>query len=570
MAHVITPAVAFVQLTINTDTGLAVDDYITAPSGAGGIIAEITNATTIQVYEMTAQAFVPTEVITASGSSATANATATAAGSTTLLPTDAVMVEGTDSTVINIYRAIANAATGGVSNPSSTQACLGLEMTVYVGKDGQTADTYALSYDENVRLGYSSAKSQVRLVGSSTNSTSLQHGFHKYTDNDKDNYPPAYMERGSTIDVRCVNRAGIGFNVDIYSFCYWNASTYKGDGALNGSNYDNAGETRFTGTRLLNFTGFVSNAFGAKMYVKDLYAQELIQSVFYLPGVLTYSDGIYQSNSAACNTFFSFGFSWEATAFNVISHDSNGELGTDSLLATGFSDNVMHCVNSEVDVTKFTSIFIGRGTSLKEISFKLTVQDELGNLLEGASVNVENQHAKALFRITDVIADTNPIISASQTTIPFDSAHGLSVGDSFRLSSEEMTVLTVPTTTTVTVTRGANGTVGIIHANHGAAATGGTNHQALAIAEKGTTDSDGVIEYGSSGNGKNAIVLETASFANNSTIVTGSHVTYTDFVITVSKSGYKTIKEPITIAGETAIDCPITLIANRYIEQKSR
>ena len=284
-----------------------------------------------------------------------------------------------------------------------------------------------------------------------------------------------------------------------------------------------------------------SNANGAKMYVKDLYAQELIQAVFFLPGVLTYSDGIYQSNSSGCNTFFSFGFSWEATAFNVISNDSNGELGTDSLLATGFSDNVMHCINSNVDVTKFTSIFLGRGTSLKEISFKLTVQDENGDVIEGANVGVEKKISgvpagKALFRITDVILDSTPAITATQTTIPFDSAHGLSVGNSFRVSSEEMTVLTIPTTTTVTVTRGVNGTAGIIHANHGNNMSAAGNHQVLAIAENGTTDASGQIEYASSGNGKNAVVQETCSFANNSTPITGTHVTYTDFVLKVRKS----------------------------------
>ena len=468
-------------------------------------------------------------------------------------------------------RQIADSGVGGVSNPSSTQAYLGLEMTVYIGKDGQTAETYALSYEENVRLGYSSAKSMIRLVGSSTDSSSLQHGFHKYEDNDLDNYPPAYMERGSVIDVRCVNRVGIAFSVDIYSFCYWNASTFKGDGATNGSNYDNSGESRFTRTYLLNFTGFVSNSDGAKLYLKDLYAQELIQSVLFLPEPPRFLDGVFQSNSSGCNTFFSFGFCWEATAFNVVSHNANGELGTDSLLATGFSDNIMHCVNSEVDVTRYTNIFQGRGTSLKEITFKLTVTDALGNPIENAKVNLTNQYGKALFRITDVILDQTPYVTASQTTIPFTSAHGLSVGDSFRLSSEEMIVLTVPTASTVTVTRGANGTANIIHASHGNSSSSGVNpdHQLLAIAELGMTDSNGQIEYASSGNGKNAVVQETASFQPGGQI-SGSHVTYTDFILKVYKAGYETYQASIDMSGTTGIDCGIKLKNRRFVEQKSR
>jgi len=565
MAHTYARSYALVRLTLSAATALVVDDYITgATSGAVGIIARVPTTTTIDVYEMSATAFAPTENV-ANVAGTTESCTATIASPSADLPADAAEVIGSDSTVTDIFRKVADiAGIGGVSNPSSTQAWLGLEMTVYFGREGQSTDTYVLTYEENVRLGYTGAQGQVRCIGSSSNSTSFQNGFHKYKDNDLANFPPAYTESGSIIDIRCVNRGApntgsVAFEVDVYSFAYWNTCTFKGDGKINGSNYNNAGETRFVKVRYLNFTGFFANNFGSKLYVYHLYGQELIQSMFFLPEPPTSTDGIYQSNSAGCNTFFSFGFNWEATAFDVISNNANGEPGTDSLLATGFSDNVMHCVNSVVDVTKFTSIFLGRGTSLKELSLKLTVQDELGNPIEGASVNIENQYTKALFRITDVILDTTPAVNATQTTIPFVTDHGLSVGDSFRVSSEEMTVLTVPSTTTVTVTRGANGTAGIIHANHGTDMSATGDHQVLAIAEIGVTNASGVIDYSSSGNGKNAIVLETASFANNSTIITGTNIEYTDFNITVSKNGYKTIKEPITISGSGGIDCGITL-----------
>ena len=562
MAHTYARSYALVTLTLSAATTFALDDYITGQtSGAVGIVAGVSGST-VDVYEMSSTAFAPTEnVDNVAAHRESCTGTAAYGGST--LPADAAEVIGSDSSVTDIFLQIANiSGLGGVTAPSLSQAYIGLEMFVFNGREGQTSDTYSLSFEENVRLGDQGAKGKLRNVSSAANSTSLQLGFHKYEDDDLDNFPPAYVERGSILDIRCANTtANTGVVNDTNSFVYFNASTYKGDGKLNSSNFDNSGEVRFVRSYLINLNGFFSNL--GKLYIKDLYAQELIQAVLFLPEVPTYTDGIYQSNSSGCATFFAFASSWEASANNVISHDSNGDLSTDPLLGAGSIAAtpavIIHCVNSLVDVTEFWDVFRGTGTSLKEISFKLTVQDENGNVVEDANVNLENQHAKALFRVTDI--HPTALITVSATSITFDAVHGMSVGDSFRLNCEEMKVLTVPTTASVTVSRGQNGTVAFYHYT-------GT-HEKLAVAETGLTDANGQIEYASSGNGKNAIVQETASFRLSQTPITGTHVTYTDFVLKVKKSGYKSASINLDLTGTTGKDLSVRLYPNRFIEQKS-
>jgi len=557
MAHTYARSYALVTLTLSTTTAFVIDDYLTGQtSGAVGIVASV-GTTTIDVYEMSGTAFAPTEnVDNVAGTRESCTGTAAYGGST--LPSDAAEVLGIDSTITNIFRKVADiAGISGVSNPSSTQNYLALEMTVYFGREGQTAATYTISYEENVRLGYSSSKSQIRCVSTSTYSTTFQSGLHKYKDNDTSIFPPLYVQQGSIIDIRCVTRGGTGINIDLYSVVYFNNSTLKGDGKVNVATLSNNGELRFVNTLYLNWNGFVSNTSSGKMYIQDIYLQSIQQAFIFSQTALTYSDGIYLQNSSGAAIAFAFFASWESSLKNVIQYDSNGVLSTDYLLATGLGNVVLHCVNSDVDVTKFKSLFSGSGTSSKEISLKLTVLDEDGNPLQNAKVNVTNQYAKALFRSTDVLLSAN--INNSVTTLNFASAHGLVVGDDFRIASEEMTVVTQPSTTQVTVTRGVNNTVAISH----------NTTQYLAISEIATTDVNGQINYDSSSD-KNAVVEKIASFSGSGTVSTLlDSISYTDFILYVTLSGYKDYKAPITISGKDGIDCPVILEPNRFIEKQS-
>lgn len=571
MAHTLTRSYALVQLTINTDTGLAVDDYITeAVSGAVGIIAEITNATTLQVYEMSAVAFNSsgTQVITSVGGQ-TANCTGTGAGSTTSLPSDCAEVLGTDATVDHIFRHIADiSGIGGVTNPTTGQVYLGLEMFTYFGREGQTSDTYAITTEENIRIGDQNAKGQIRLIGSSTNGTTLQVGEQKYKDDDLDNYPPLYVGRGSIIDVRCTSLGGVAINNDVYSSVYWNNSIFRGDGTLNGSNFENYGDTRFTRTNYTNFTGFFSNYTGAKLYIKDVYGQEIQQALFYLPEKPTYSDGIFIDNAEGSNTFFAFGGNWEATAFNVNTYDANGVLTTNPLIATGSCQNVLHCVNSVVDVTKFAGLFNGFGSSIKEISFKITVIDSLGNPVEGVQVELKNRLANALFRYTTIYLNDHNLQPAT-TTINFTSAHGLAVGDVFRLETEEMLVTSVTDTDTVVVTRGYNGTSAIRMSPYYP-----VGWAVLAISEKGSTDANGQVEYASGSNMKNAVVQKVWSgfqWVIGQPVAEYQNIVYDneDMVLTLTKAGYETYKVPIDMSGNVGKDLVFKLKNRRFVEQKS-
>ena len=571
MAHTLTRSFALVDLTVGDSTQFVRDDWISAPSTAIGIVAEVIDATSIAVYEMSANAFTPTEVLTALVSTNTSTCTASGAYAGGKLPADAALVEGTDSTVENIFRKIADiSGIGGVTNPSSTQNFLGLEMFVWIGSHRQTADTYALSYEEHVRIGDAGAKGGLRIVGNTTYSTALQSGIHKYKDNDLDNFPPLYTQEGSIIDIRMVNAATDGIGVDVYSSLYFNSSTLKGDGVGSIVIFNNFGDVRFVNASYLDFTGFFGNNSGAKLYLEGFYSQELIEGGFLFLEPATYSNNVFFQNTTAAfrGPIISFAFSWEASMAGVFYYDNNGVYETGKgLLATGFSDNVIHLVNSDVDVTKYDAIFVGRGTSLKEISLKLKITDYLGNAIQGVSVNVikyisGSESGKALFRITNVLADTTPYITATQTTITFIADHGLSAGDYFRLSSEEMKVTSVTTTKIVVVTRGVNGTGNIIHAGHGNATTQTTDHQFLAIAEIASTDSSGEIEYATGSNGKNAIVQEMASFSGGIGIqspLAGSHVTYTSFILELYKEGYETYKAPIDLSGFSGKDLQIKL-----------
>ena len=123
MAHTYARSYALVTLTLSAATALVVDDYITgATSGAIGIIATVIDTTHIDVYEMSATPFAPTENV-ANVAGTTESCTATVASSSAVLPADCAEVIGSDAAVTDIFRHIADiAGIGGVSNPSSTQA----------------------------------------------------------------------------------------------------------------------------------------------------------------------------------------------------------------------------------------------------------------------------------------------------------------------------------------------------------------------------------------------------------------------------------------------------------------
>ena len=552
MAHTYSRSYALVTLTLSAATAFVQDDYITgATSGAVGIVANVIDTTHIDVYEMSSTAFAPTENVS-NVAGTTESCTARAASTTTTLPADAAEVIGSDSSVTNIFRKIADiSGIGGVTNPSSTQAFLGLEMKIYFGREGQSSDTYCISKNENVRFGDTGAQGGIRLISSSTNDTYCSPGFHKYEDDDLDNYPPLYVQDGSILDFRCSNADGVAINIDTNSHFYVNDTVLKGDGILNGYYINVSGELRLTNSYIEDFTGFITTNTDSKFYFNNLYVQEISQAIVLASESPTYGRNLYfQNNVSGAAVFYSFFANWEASFEGVFTYDDNGDLWTDPLGASGLGYYFAHCVNSDIDVTKWQSLFNGAATHTKELSFKIKVVDESGNPIENATVSLRNQYAEALFRITDVNPTAN--VTNTATSITFTGAHGMSVGDYFRLGVEEMKVLTVPSSTQVTMSRAQNGTVARKH----------KTATILAVSELATTDSNGEIAYESRGNGKNAVFQETAEFTGTSGVlppITGTHITYTDFILKVQKDGYETYKQPIDLSGYEGIDCGIKL-----------
>jgi len=308
------------------------------------------------------------------------------------------------------------------------------------------------------------------------------------------------------------------------------------------------------------------------LYLKNFYGQELLQGCLFVTKPPLYTDGLYFQNNVGGNyrgSIISFAQSWEASFNNMLDYNANGGLASTGLSATGLGSLVVHCINSDVDVTKFDALYVGKATNLREKSFKVTVADGLGNKLENATVKLMNKNANALFRITDVVLDTTPNISATATSLPFITDHGLSVGDIIRISGEEMRVTSITTSKIAVVTRGVNGTVGL------QLTTGSSDYMLLAIAENGATDVNGECEYASSGNGKNAVVQEMCSFYGGlgiATPVAGSNVVYDneDFFLEIHKSGYKPYKAPIDMSGYIGKDISIRLKNRRFVEQISR
>ena len=374
-----------------------------------GIVGEVIDITSLGVYEMNSNPFAPIENITTVDSAVTTSCTATGAYAAGNLPSDACLVEGTDATVTNIFRQIADVSgIGGVSNPSSTQTYLGLEMVIYIGRRGQSAATYAISQEEKVVFGYSSNKSSLKMIGNSNYTGTLRVGVAKYKDNDLGNFPPLYCQSGSYLKFDCGScLTKYALNVDVYGSLLCYRTTLEGNDVYNSAVYNIQGEFRLNDVQLIKWGSFSNLATTSSIYMNYVYVQEQQYAWIILSVVPQYSANIFFQNSVGCDVVYSWGVQWESTINGIFSYDDNGHLitGADHLIEIGIAWVCLHAINSDVGVDSIGSFWGGTKELLKENTFKLTVLDENGDVVEGASVELKDENGTALFTKLTAVQD---------------------------------------------------------------------------------------------------------------------------------------------------------------------
>lgn len=459
MAHTITFSTTIVELTIAAGTGTVVkDDYITqATSNAKGIVLFKADATHITVAELDANNFDTTNTITAADSSATCTASVRTSPSGQIaagtVNANFCLVEGSDSGVTNIFRQIADTATAGVTDPSSSSQWLDLDMQINIGRRGQSSATVALSQNEMLTMTTTNT-AVIRIIGKSGTTSTLRLGAASDT-----GFPPRYVYNGSKVNLLGAvdeSVSSVALYVDTYGVFEFFDSTFLGD-ETNLAYPTVYGTVKFFRSKFHGMGGFYYTS-TASIYLADIsitrcdYAMVPSSTPVYTSKI-DFQDGLSVTATTPI-VMCSYGYSWESQFSEVTAKDSSGNLLDDWFL-NGSAYDVLHVVDSNVDSDGAVALYQSGIVLLTETSLDLTVLDEAGTAIQGATVAVlDKSGTNALFSLltsTYPTAGCNLYTGLTEynyadtcTGWNLNDISGIAVGDIIRIDSEKMLITAKP------------------------------------------------------------------------------------------------------------------------------
>lgn len=527
-----------VDLACASTANIIADDYVVGgTSGATGLVLSVVDNTKYVVAELTGTPF-QAETITAADSGGTASISSrTSPSSATNYPPNVILVQGSDATKTQGFRDIADNMAAGVTDPSSSSQWIDIEGVIYIGRRGQAAATTVLSQDEMLDMETSGTKNSIRVIGGADYDSTLRIGIPKYLDNDYANFPPLYVEHGSKLKLDGSGyQETMSIEVDANGIFELYDSTITTD---SGYATMNMSGTMYLDNVLIDNQGNYGWISGT-WYAHNLFVQNCSSYWNIVTASPSYASGLYFQNNA--NFIYAWLTNYEVTIPKFINYDNNGVANVETFANGGFGGgNILHFVDSETDEDYISTTFINDIECIYENSFKLKVIDGQGNPIQGATIQLKNAYGDALW--TKLSATLNGAINATSdpVTATFTSTAEMTAGDKIRIGCEIFNVASVLTGTTASLNRAKYGTTK--HRHNFSTAN-------VYLAGKATTDSNGEINYDSTGN-YYAVPHNMAYKIFGAGVV---QLPTTAHNLIISKAGYETRNLPITISGKEGID----------------
>lgn len=543
MANTITYSSRVIELTIAASSGTIVtDDYIKqATSNAEGIVVYVADTTHLTVAEMVGT-FNNSNNVTAevSGAVATVSALVDPSGQIAAgyAPSYVSLVTGTnDASETNIFRMVADGATATyITEPDSSSQWLGMDMLIYIGRRGQAAVSKAISNNEMVDM-QTGNTAGIRIIGKSGTLSTLTFGYAKYLDDDEVNFPPMYTHSGTKLKGNYSNTTFI--YCDTYGeFNFYDSQLFADDYTVN-SNYSTF-EGYFRGANSL-FKDCTYSIISGTWYMYD-FTFEGIDSAFVPLTAPTYMEKVLIQNIQQVEVgtgFYAAFVGYEADIKDLKVYKNDGSLEP-KWFGAAYASPTLHLLNTHIDYNALDSSTFASGGVYAVVNnaLDLTVVDEEGNPISGATIEIKDKYGLSLFKQLSVTKSTAGMNATATTlytsaaTTDLDSTDNY-VGDTpiVRLRIEKMRVTGKTSSTQYTVVRGVEGTTAMAQS---------TTTWRIYKATRPVTDSNGKIF--TSGTSLYEIMSQILN------INVGA--SFNPFIIRIRKPGYKEYKKKFIISGD--------------------
>lgn len=562
-------APALFDLTCNSTATVVRDDYIyqgTSPKTAEGIVVKIIDGThlTVATYNGTFLAL-PTTTYDQDGHSFTVSASIATAQID--VPTYVMMVEGSDSSKTNNFYQIGNAAAAGVTAPTLINQWIGLNMGIYIGYRGQSAETYII-FEEEMPDFSGGAYNWTRCASTSTYASKVRFGNAFYAGGSIQTpyAPPTMTEKGCKIRTMYnTDNSARWLSVDA------NSTIYRYDTTFTNPNHDftNWESADIYGTDYMahcttEWQDLYNMASTALWYWSDVKLQNLID--YLIPSSLPqYFDKVVMTNTAG-EFIFALSQEFEAVISGLKVQNDNGEL--QAYYGQANANTIVHTRNSELPpkVNDSWLNLSGVVKLLNEIDLDLKVTDIFGTAISGANIRVLFNGNNILFK--KLIAKNNAGWTGTETSITPSTTQTftlspdnseLTAGSSLvRLGGELMLDISHPNSTQVIFQRcqvGTYVTAGYSCFGERHPLSYGTPYESFYLVTIGVSDANGKLYE----TGTTLYRLHYHSYYQRGGVGRQGYVDFINVILEVSKSGYKTVKIPLTLSGSFPLVIPITL-----------